>query len=53
MMGMLQYFEERIKSFFGVAWLGMGGRGCYILLFIYSRIIVFIVYVVPESVLKA
>jgi hypothetical protein len=28
-MGMLQYVEQRIKSFSGVAWIGMGGRGCY------------------------
>jgi hypothetical protein len=26
---MLQYVEQRMKAFFVVAWLDMGGRGCY------------------------
>jgi hypothetical protein len=26
---MLQYDEKRIKTFSGVAWPDMGGRGCY------------------------
>jgi hypothetical protein len=26
---MLQYVEKRIKAFSGVAWLDLGGRGCY------------------------
>jgi hypothetical protein len=26
---MLQYVEQRMKAFSGVAWPDMGGRGCY------------------------
>jgi hypothetical protein len=26
---MLQYVEQRMKVFSGVAWPGLGGRGCY------------------------
>jgi hypothetical protein len=26
---MLQYVDQRIKEFSGVAWLDRGGRGCY------------------------
>jgi hypothetical protein len=28
-LDMLQYVEQRMKVFFGVAWPNMGGRGCY------------------------
>jgi hypothetical protein len=26
---MLQYVEQRMKAFSGVAWPDLGGRGCY------------------------
>jgi hypothetical protein len=26
---MLQYVKQGIKTFYGVAWPGLGGRGCY------------------------